>query len=129
EIGLALEGAAQIVDAVGVTVQELDDGEDEVIGLVEGGEDLVLGDGDGGGTDDAALDLEEAQGAGAGDAALDVVAELVGLAVAGLKAEVAFGPHDDGAGASSGGLGVEGGRGGGEGAAVDEGEQAGRDRQ
>jgi hypothetical protein len=35
EIGLAREGLAQVVCAVRVFTGELDDGEDEVIGLVE----------------------------------------------------------------------------------------------
>ena len=86
EVGLAAEGFAHVVDAVGVVGQKLDDGEAVVLGLVERVEDLVAGHGDGWGAMHAALDLDEAQLAGAGDAALEVVAEVLELAVGGLEA-------------------------------------------
>src|ERR1700730_15293137 len=102
EIRLAPERRPDVVDALRAFIEELDDAQDEVLGLVERVEDLVAGHGDGGGARDAALHLDEAQLAGAGDATLDVVAELVELAVGGLEAEAAFGLDDDRAGPRGG---------------------------
>lgn len=55
----ALEGGAEVADGVvgGAIGRDLDEGEDEPLGLVETGEDLVAADGDDRGADDAALDL------------------------------------------------------------------------
>ena len=43
EIGLALEGVANVMRLAGVAVM-FDDGQDEFIGLIQCGKDLVLGD-------------------------------------------------------------------------------------
>src|SRR5581483_7234894 len=105
EVRLALEGAAQVAHAVRIALQELDQREDEVVGFVEAGEDLVLGHGHGVRAGHAPLHLEEAQAplVRAGhDAALDVVAELLELAVGGLEAQGALDLHHDRTGAASG---------------------------
>ena len=47
EVRLALERLPDVVDAVRFVVEELDDGEDEVLRLVQRVEDLVARDGDG----------------------------------------------------------------------------------
>jgi len=47
------------VHTVRISVQELDNGEDEIVGLVERVEDFVFGDIDRCGARDAALYLEE----------------------------------------------------------------------
>src|SRR5208282_4255954 len=96
EVRLALEGLADVVDAMRVAVEELHNGKNEALGLVEGVEDLVAGHGDRVRAGDTTLDLDEAQLARPGDAALDVVAELLEFAVGRLEAETAFDPHDDG---------------------------------
>src|SRR5690606_23421661 len=106
EVGLAAEGTAQVVDAVPVAVEEFDEGEYVVVGLVEAVEDLVFGDCDRVGAGDAAFDFDEAQLAGGGVAALDVVAEFFVLAVYGLVAESALDLHHDGSGTGGAGLGV-----------------------
>jgi hypothetical protein len=49
------------VQAVRAVRPELDDRQDEVVGLVEGVEDLIPGDGDGLGPADATLHLDEAE--------------------------------------------------------------------
>jgi hypothetical protein len=77
KIRLPLERSAQRVHPVCVIVQKLDDGQDEVVRLVERVEDLVARHGDGLGAGDSALDLDEAKLAGSGNAALDVVPELL----------------------------------------------------
>lgn len=59
EVGLALEGPAQVQSAMLPVVQELHEGEDEVFGLVETGEDFVLGHRDRVRSGDASLDLDE----------------------------------------------------------------------
>ena len=87
KIRFPLKRLAQVVDLVPIIVQEFDDGEDEVVRLVEGVEDLVACHGDGRGARDATLHLDEAQLAGAGDAALDVVTELVEFPVGGVEAK------------------------------------------
>jgi hypothetical protein len=90
EVGFAVERLADVVDAVFVVVEELDDGEDVGVGGVEGVVDLVLGDGDGVGAGDAALDFDEAQASGGGVVALDVVAALLELDVGRFVPEGAF---------------------------------------
>ena len=104
EVGLALEGAAQVVDAVGAVLQELDDGEDVGVGFVERVEDFVAGDGDAGRAADPALDLDEAEATGGGVAAFDVVAESFELAVGWLVAKAALDRHYDHARAGGRGL-------------------------
>ena len=47
EVRLATERLAQVAHAVLTIVQEFDDGEDVIVGLVERGEDLVARHGDG----------------------------------------------------------------------------------
>ena len=59
EIRLTLEGPTHVVHAVRIAIQELDDGEDKILGLVEGVENFVLGDGDGRGARDAALHFQK----------------------------------------------------------------------
>ena len=44
EVGFAVEGLAKVVHTVGVAVEEFDDGQAVVIGLVERVEDLVAGE-------------------------------------------------------------------------------------
>src|SRR4051812_4776350 len=80
-----------------VVTLKLDHGQDEFVGLVEGVEDLISGDGDSVSTANASLDFDEAQLAGLGHAALDVVADLFELTVDGLKTELPLNVHDDGA--------------------------------
>ncbi len=71
-----------------------DDGQDEVVGLVERGQDLVFCDDHRCGAFDTAFDFDEAQFAGAGDARFDVVAAFVGADIAWHVAQVALGLHD-----------------------------------
>src|SRR2546426_1330999 len=106
EVRLTLEGTAQVVDAMRLIGEELDDGKDEVVGFVERVEDLVLRDRDGRRVRQAPLYLDEAQPARAGDAALDVVAELLVLAVCRLESEATLDFHDDGARTRGGGLSI-----------------------
>ena len=72
----------------------LNDGEDEVVGFVEGGEDFVAGHSDGLAVFVAAFDFDEAELAGLGDEGLDVVAATVGADVSWLEAQAALGFHD-----------------------------------
>ncbi|EXI71428.1 MAG: hypothetical protein AW07_03657 [Candidatus Accumulibacter sp. SK-11] len=80
-------------------VDELDDGENEVLGLVEREENLVARDGDRRRAGNAALHFDEAQLAGAGNAAFNVVTQLLEFAIGGIEAELALDVHDDGPGA------------------------------
>ena len=59
EIRLTLEGPTHVVHAVRIPFQELDDGEDKILGLVEGVENFVLGDGNRRGARDAALHFQK----------------------------------------------------------------------
>ncbi len=61
KIRLTLKRLAQIMDTVRVITRELDDRENEVLGLIEGIEDLIAGHGYGGGARDTALHLDKAQ--------------------------------------------------------------------
>ena len=70
------------MDALRIIAQKFDKRQNLIIRLVEGIEDLVLGDRHRLRAGDAPLHLDEAQLARAGHAALDVVAELLELAVA-----------------------------------------------
>src|SRR5581483_792115 len=81
EVGLALEGAGDVHRLVHAIPVDPHDGEVEVLGRVQPGQELVAGDRDGAGARDAAFDLDEAQAAAAGDAGLDVVATLRGAHV------------------------------------------------
>ena len=60
EIRLTLKGPTYIMDAVRIVFQELDDGEDEILGLVERVENFVPGHCDGRGAGYAALHFEKA---------------------------------------------------------------------
>src|SRR5689334_3173388 len=91
-----------------VVLAELDDTQDEVVGLVERVENLVTGDRDGVGRRDTPFNLDEPQLTGAGHPALDVVPELLKLAVSGLEAEATFDVHDDSASPRGTGLGIDG---------------------
>ena len=46
EIRLTLERPPHIVDPVRILIQKLDDGENKILGLVEGVKNFILGDGD-----------------------------------------------------------------------------------
>src|SRR5438093_10926326 len=85
EIRLALERPPQIVNAVRVAALKLHDGKDEVVGLVEAIQNLVLRHSDGIRTGHPPFDLDESELAilvrCAEDAALYIVAELLELTV------------------------------------------------
>lgn len=88
-------------------VHKLDDGEDEVLRLVEGIENLVLGDSDGARSGNPPFDLEEAQLARAGHRAFDVIAELLEFPVHGFEAETPLEFHHDSPGAGRAFLGID----------------------
>src|SRR5579875_3757238 len=90
-----MEGPAQIADLVRSVRAERNHRQDEIVGLVERIEDLVLRHGDGVRARDATLYLDETEAPRAGDSAFDVVAELLGLPVDGHKAEAALDFHYD----------------------------------
>ena len=100
KVGFALERLAHIIGLVGVSAGELDDGQDEVVGLVKRVQNLVARHGD------APLYLDKAQLAGAGYAAFNVSAELFKLAVGRLKTQASFDGHNDGTGARWADLGI-----------------------
>src|SRR5579875_4224557 len=79
-------------------LDELDDGENEVVGLVERIENLVPGHRECAGACVPALDLDEAQVPGPAVPALDVVTQLLVLPIDGLEPQRALHLHDDGAG-------------------------------
>src|SRR5262245_26960663 len=89
------------MDTMRAVGHKLNDGEDEVLGLVEGVEDLILRDGDRRCTRDAAFYFEEAQAARARVAARDVIAQSFKFAIYRLIAQLTLDDHDNGAGASS----------------------------
>lgn len=87
-----VEGLAD-VDGLGLCAIHLDDGENEFVRLIERRENLIAGDGDGGGAFLSALDLDKAQ-AGAAiapgfrDGGFDVIADVLGGYV--TRPEAAF---------------------------------------
>ena len=89
-----------------VISQELDDGEDEIIGLVQRVENLVAGDQDVGRAADPPLDLDEPQPAGAWHTAFDVVSPLLEFPVNRFKAQLPLDGHDNLTGSRGGGLGI-----------------------
>ena len=107
EVRFLLERRAAIPNLGRVLVDD-DDGQNELVGLVEAGEDFVLGDGDGLGSRDPALHFEEPQKPRAGDGGFDVVAEILVAHVSRGIAESAFGCHDGFHRQSLGPLGVDG---------------------
>src|SRR6202040_3175500 len=86
---------------MGISIQKLDYGEDKIFGLVQGVENFVLGDSDGGSAGDAALYFQKAQAASIHVAAFDVVAEFFEFAVSGFETELALDLHHDSSRASS----------------------------
>ena len=70
-----------------LVIEELDQRQNEVLGLVEASQNLVLGDRDRGGAGDAAFYLDEPQTPRAGPA-LDVVAQMLELTIGGIEAEL-----------------------------------------
>lgn len=112
-----------------VFIQELDNSQDEVIGLVERIEDLVAGDGDALCTRDSPFHLDETQLAGPGDTAFNVVAELLEFAVGGIKTQTALDAHNNRTGTGRAGLGIDRGGGNWSGASLDRMEQADRHHQ
>ena len=64
KVGFALDRLAQIMGLMGISAGELDDGQDEVVWLVERVQNLVTRDGACWRTGDAALHLDKAQLAG-----------------------------------------------------------------
>src|SRR5215469_3904780 len=72
---------------------KLYDRQDEILGLIEGIENLVLCDCDGVRTSCPALDLKEAKAALVRDETLDVVAQLLPFAVKRYKAQPTLNVH------------------------------------
>src|SRR5712691_6793182 len=104
KVWLAPERAAHVVHAVRIVWQELDDGENEVLGFIERVEDLILRDGDRRCPRDAAFHFEEAQVASAWVTALDVIAQFVKLTVHRVIAKLALYGYDNRAGTGGYGL-------------------------
>src|SRR5436190_9743408 len=101
-----MERIAEIVHSMRFAWKELDDGEDEIVGLVQRGKNFVLGDRDDISAGHTAFHLDETELPRARHAALYVVAHFVEFAIDGIESELALDFHDDGAGAGGAGLGV-----------------------
>jgi hypothetical protein len=81
EIRFLLEGAAKIVDPVAVISHEFHNGQDKIIGFVEGIKDFIAGDGEGPGAADASFDLDKPEfpGVSFAPAAGSVIAPVIML--------------------------------------------------
>ena len=97
KVRFPLEGLAQVVQPMLSFPQELDDGEDEVIRLVEGRQYLILRHRDAVFPGRPSLHLDETQPPGSRHPALDIVAELLELTVHRLESQIALHLHDRGA--------------------------------
>ena len=107
EVGLLLERSAAIPNLRRVLIDD-DHGQDELVRLVEAGEDFVLGDGDGLGSRDPPFHFEEPQKPRAGDGGFDVVAEILVAHVSRGIAQPSLRRHDGFHRQSLGPLGVDG---------------------
>ena len=102
EIRFLPEGTAQVVDPVFVVPHEFHNGQDKIIGFVEGIEDFIAG------TCNAAFHLDKPQFSRIGDTAFNVLSEFFQFPVNGVIAAALFNLHDDGSCFGCGSLGVNG---------------------
>src|SRR5208283_3484114 len=109
KIWLTLKWLAYVVDSMRAIRMEFDNRQNEVFRLVERVKNLILCDSNGICPCRSPLDLQETQSSFLAHSTLNVVAQLLQLAVLGIKSQGTFNFHDYGASSRSNCLIISGG--------------------